>query len=434
MKKTDFTGTGRVFSFTLAQYMKNKSTLAMFATMLVLSVVCVFIVASSARDAMAYSLNVESLVIVNNTGLDIRADDITGYSAALEGLEIGFAAAEPKLENNKGTAVLRVDKEGENVTSSFLGSSDQLINDYSYSLLGAALEDAVYAALFRSHGVSDEQMSIAFAPFTVGSIGYDEYVSSGNGGLPGGMGYFFLSYFYSIIVMMLVMFSTSYMVRSVVEEKASKLVELLMVSVRPLALLLGKILSTMVFMIISLVILALGTFGAATLAGHIFGISVGGGALSAMGIELSFDGVGVVVFLIALVSIILGYLTFSIIGGISGASCSAMEDINSANNAVAILALLGYMASIISPLFGSRALTIILSLCPIISVFTAPVSYAAGVINIWILALSWLIQLAAIAGLASFGARVYSTLLIYRGNRIKLRQLFKIARESGKEA
>ena len=53
---------------------------------------------------------------------------------------------------------------------------------------------------------------------------------------------FTVQYAYAIVVLMLCLFSSAYVVRAIAEEKSSRLVELLMVSVRPLALLLGKVL------------------------------------------------------------------------------------------------------------------------------------------------------------------------------------------------
>ena len=52
---------------------------------------------------------------------------------------------------------------------------------------------------------------------------------------------------YSIFVLMLCTFVSSYIIQKVIEEKASKLAELLMVSVKPLAMLLGKILAVMTY-------------------------------------------------------------------------------------------------------------------------------------------------------------------------------------------
>ena len=438
MKRSDFEGTGKVFSFTLTQYLKNKSTIAMLVIMVVMSAICVFIMAGSTKDMYQFDFNANQLVIVNETELDIRGGDITAYSQELKDVKVGFerdaGTAKAVTAGNSSAVIIHINEEG----GIFYSSSDpgEAVNDYSVSLLSEALSDAISAARFRAEGISDEQMEIAFAQFSVGSMSYDEYLSPKDEaeGLPGGMGYFMLSYLYSIIILILVMFSTSYLVRSVVEEKASKLVELLMVSVRPLALLLGKILATMLFMVISIFVLVLGAAGSSLLAGRIFGGAGGLDILAGSGIEISFAGVGVVYVLVMLISIVLGYLTFSLMAGISGATCSTMEDINSATTIVSLLALSGYMTAIITALIGNRTVLTILSLCPIISVFSAPVSYMTGVINIWVLLLSWVIQIATAAGLAAFGARVYSALLIHRGNRIKLGQLFRIARESKKEA
>lgn len=111
-----------------------------------------------------------------------------------------------------------------------------------------------------------------------------------------------------------------------------------------------------------------------------------------------------------------------------------MEDMGPANTIVALLALGGYMAAIFTAIIGSRALLVVCSLLPFISIFIAPISFASGVIGLPLLCLSWLLQIAVIIALSVFGARVYGALIIYRGSRIKLGQLFRIARESRKGA
>ena len=47
--------------------------------------------------------------------------------------------------------------------------------------------------------------------------------------------------------------------------------------------------------------------------------------------------------------------------------------------------------------------------------------------------LSWLIQALLVAALAWLSARVYADLIIHRGNRIKMKELLRMA-GSGKEA
>lgn len=137
--------------------------------------------------------------------------------------------------------------------------------------------------------------------------------------------------------MILCLMSASYVIRAVVEEKDSRLVELLLVSVKPMALLAGKILAVMAF-----------TFGwlLAMLAG--FGVSCGltAGLMGSGVLQKQLSGLlaavprvqedlwqAAGVLLVLLVSLGLGYLTMSLIGGVAGACCSGMEDAGEATGA-----------------------------------------------------------------------------------------------------
>ena len=439
MKRSDFTGTGKVFAFTLSQYLKSKSTIAMMVLMLVLASVATFALASSSARTHPVSFNADRVTIINESGYELETEDVAGFSAELAEIEItitegNFAAALSQLNSEPGSvAVLIKEAEDGGFTVTAYTGADSTVNSYTTSYLTSAASEALSLALWRGSGVSDEQLKSAFAPFSVESMPYNQYVrSQEENELPGSDAYFLVTYAYSIIVMILIIFSTSYIVRSVVEEKASKLVELLMVSVRPLALLLGKILATMCFMVLTLLLLFLGVAITVVAINNYIDIPISADMLSAVGINLSFDSVGILLFFIVVVSILLGYLTFSILGGIAGACCSNMEEIGAAVNIVSFLALFGYMTALLSSILGSRALLAVFSLLPVVSIFIAPVTYASGLIGFGLLLVSWLLQAAVVALLAAFGARVYGALLIHRGNRIKFRQLFRIATDAKK--
>ncbi len=438
MRKSDFIGTGKVFSFTLAQYLKSKSTISMLVTMLVLSVASTLIMASSMGGVNSTGFNAGELRVMNRSGFVLDENDIAGFSDELSDIDITITESEFEgvfawLEGDPYRAALLVEPDdyGSYSITTYTGEESG-VNHYSTFLLGNALSSALTAARCRALGVSEEQLGTALAPFTVGTVDANEFLGSVT--LPGNGSYLMISYAYSLIVMVLVMFSTTYIVRSIAEEKASKLVELLMVSVRPLALILGKILATMCFMIVSMLVLFTGAGLSSVIANRFMGMSLSTEMLAAAGINISFAGAGVLLVIVFVFSILLGYLAFSILGGIAGATCSSMEDMGPANTIVTLLALGGYMSAIFTAIIGSRTLLIVCSLLPFISIFTAPISFASGVIGFPLLCLSWALQIVVIIATSAFGARVYGALIIYRGNRIKLRQLFRIARESRKGA
>jgi ABC-type Na+ efflux pump permease subunit len=443
MKKSDFTGTGKVFSFTFVQYFKSKSTIFMLVIMLVMSVVCTYLISNQMGGMLSETFNAEKVTVMNSSGFELRTSDITGFSDELVSADIIIVDGEHESESvyeqldedpYSAAVLVEPDAYGSYSVTVFYGAGSK-INYLTSSLLSDAVTSALTAARCRSLGVSGEQLAAALAPVSVSTISAGDYAGKDDG-LPGGETFMVLTYAYSLIVMMLVISSTSFIIRSIAEEKSSKLVELLMVSVKPLALILGKILATMCFMIVSMLVLISGAAVSSVVLKQITGVQISTDMLSSVGINLSFSGVGIVLVLVVFISIILGYLTFSILSGIAGATCSSMEDINSANSLTAILTLFGYMAAIIVSAVGSRGLMTVCSLLPFVSVFAAPVSFASGVISFGTLFISWLIQIALIILLAAFAARVYGVLIIYRGNRVKLGQLIKIAREakSGKGA
>ncbi len=242
-----------------------------------------------------------------------------------------------------------------------------------------------------------------------------------------------LQYAYSIIVMIVCIFSTTYIVRAIIEEKTSKLVETLMVSIRSDAMILGKILAVITF-VFSMIISAIAAFAASYLITGIFrDVSFVSEKLEAAGITSEMFHLGLDIFFIIIFSALLACVSLSLIAALSGAGCSSMEDMESANMAATMIILACYMATVIIAPLGSGA-AVFMSLCPFLSCFAAPAYYMTGDIGIGILASSWLIQAVCIFIIYRLSGRVYDSLIIYKGSRLKMGAIFGMAvsRKEGK--
>lgn len=253
-------------------------------------------------------------------------------------------------------------------------------------------------------------------------VRHSEYLGGGDSGADG----YLVQLVYSVLVMMVSVMSVSYIVGAVAEEKTSKLVELLMVSVKPLALIVGKILSVMLYMLVSFGLIALCFALSGALSSLLFKSSA---AIFAVPASL-LGGIGALDVLAALVSLLLGYLTFAIAAGLFGAGCSGTEDIQGAAGGCTVLIMLAYVVSIAAGSVGG-AFGTVCSLVPVLSVFCAPARYAVGALSLPLLCLSWVIQAVCVALLALLCARVYAALLIYRGGRVRLGQMLRMARGGG---
>lgn len=242
-----------------------------------------------------------------------------------------------------------------------------------------------------------------------------------------------VQYAYSIIVMMVCLFAVTYIVRAILEEKSSKLVETLLVSIKSEDMILGKILAVITFIFSAFAAIVVSFALSYFVTGIFRDTSFVAAQLKSWGftselLNLSFD-----VVVVVMVSALLACVTMSLIAAISGASCSSMEDMESANMTSTMIILACYMATVIASSFGSTP-AMFMSLCPFVSAFAAPAYYITGDIGFVTVIISWVIQAVCIALIYKLSGKLYDGLIMYKGSRLKAGKIIKMAmnRKEGK--
>lgn len=402
----DLSGTGQVYCFTLSQLLKSNANRITLLLMVLLAAVSMPLTALMRGESPEVS-DTSSLTAVrleNRTALDL---DFSGDSYWADTV-FSADAGEPDA-----VVTITGDETGYQVAV----NGSETAHAGELSQLAETARQAVRDACLRAAGLSSRQMEALTA-----STGEEDSHEDG----------FWVQYGYSILAMILCLMSASYVIRAVVEEKDSRLVELLLVSVKPMALLAGKILAVMAF-----------TFGwlLAMLAG--LGVSCGltAGLMGPGVLQKQMSGLlaavprvqedlwqAAGVLLVLLVSLGLGYLTMSLIGGVAGACCSGMEEAGEATGPVMLLTMAGYLASCVVGAVPSGPVAVFSTLCPVVSIFCAPVQFAGGNVSFWLVLASWAIQAAVIWGLLTLASRVYAGLIVHRGSRVKLRELMSMAK------
>lgn len=402
----DLSGTGQVYRFTLSQLLKSRANRVTLIIMVLLAAVSMPLTALLGGETPETS----DTAGLTSVRVDNRTDLILDFSgdAYWEDTDFSADAGEPD-------AVVTVTGDETGYQVAVVGSESAHAGELSQ--LAETARQAVRDACLQAAGLSSRQLEALTA-----STGEEDSHEDG----------FWVQYGYSILAMILCLMSASYVIRAVVEEKDSRLVELLLVSVKPMALLAGKILAVMAF-----------TFGwlLAMLAG--FGVSCGltAGLMGSGVLQKQLSGLlaavprvqedlwqAAGVLLVLLVSLGLGYLTMSLIGGVAGACCSGMEDAGEATGPVMLLTMAGYLASCVVGAVPSGPVAVFSTLCPIVSIFCAPVQFAGGNVSFWLVLASWAIQAAVIWGLLTLASRVYAGLIVHRGSRVKLRELMSMAK------
>lgn len=431
--REQFSGTQQVFSFTLRQFVRNRANLISFAFTLLV------VLLSMPVMAWMRGGEVEEETVERTALAWVAVDNQTDLPLTAAMLQESPFWAEVRLTDGpsaEADAVATVTGDVNGYTVTVTGTGDE----YDLSCLEWDVVACVDRARVAAAGLTQQQMDALWSDYDVVLPG------AGETGVPEedfftgdepDMDAFWVQYGYAMAVMILCMMSASYIIRAVIEEKASKLVELLLLSVKPMALLTGKILAAMLYVFGTLLVMAGGWMVSLLAASAIFGsdsvshiTDAVSGVLPAVeegGLELLGLAMAVVV------SLLLGYLTMSVIGGLSGACCTGTDDMSSALSTVILITMTGYVASYVVAALPGQGVAVFSALCPVLSAFCAPVLYACGDISLWLLLLSWLTQILVIAALLWLTGRVYADLIINRGTRVKMKELFRMAR-TGKEA
>lgn len=402
----DLSGTGQVYRFTLSQLLKSRANRVTLIIMVLLAAVSMPLTALLGGETPETS-DTAGLASVR---VDNRTDLVLDFSGDAYWADTDFSA-----DAGEPDAVVTIT--GDETGYQVAVNGSETADAGELSQLAETARQAVRDACLRAAGLSSRQLEALTA-----STGEEDSHEEG----------FWVQYGYSILAMILCLMSASYVIRAVVEEKDSRLVELLLVSVKPMALLAGKILAVMAF-----------TFGwlLAMLAG--FGVSCGltAGLMGPGVLQKQLSGLlaavprvqedlwqAAGVLLVLLVSLGLGYLTMSLIGGVAGACCSGMEEAGEATGPVMLLTMAGYLASCVVGAVPSGPVAVFSTLCPVVSIFCAPVQFAGGNVSFWLVLASWAIQAAVIWGLLTLASRVYAGLIVHRGSRVKLRELMSMAK------
>lgn len=415
MKRTDgnLRGTGKVYAFTLSQFVKGRANLIMLAILLLLSLASVPLLACFGGSDAGAEAGFDTLYLQNETGLSLETAGLAGTVAVV---------TEQPEELPEGTAYARLflNEEGYH-TDIYCGAEEEAQAETLSRGLQSVLDTARYASL----GTTTEQLQSLSTPVTTETGSLSDYLSEPELDFADT---FAIQYVYSILVMILSIFASSYIVRAVIEEKDSKLVELLMVSVKPLALIVGKILAAMTYVFGMLLLVAVGVTASYLISGSFMEVVSPLAMLQGLGLDLSGMNIGPLTILIVAVSLVLGYLTFSVLGGLIGTGCTSMEDMESANLSVVLIVMAGYIVASVTSGLGNTLAGTVLSLLPIVSVFCAPTQYVCGNIGMGLLCLSWLLQGLVLLLLTWLCARVYHELLLRRGGRVKFFKILSMAR------
>lgn len=198
--------------------------------------------------------------------------------------------------------------------------------------------------------------------------------------------------------------------QGVVEEKASRVIEVLLSTIPPRPLLMGKILGIGVLGLLQL------------LAAAVAGLAVA----AARGV-VDVDGTIIGAVAITLVWFLFGYAFWAALYAISGVIVSRQEDLTASSTPLTILLVASYLVAIPAVNAPASQLAVIASIVPFSSPVVMPVRAALGEASAAEMAISLAVLGLGALILLRIGARIYESAVLRMGKPMKLTEALRAA-------
>lgn len=437
MKKHELRGAGTVFRYTMQQHYKTRSVIIFLLVLLVISLAVFPLVALvSGSKAQIEETAITRLYIRNETGFPLVTDALKADARYQNTEIVETDTSNENLaqilwdEDNSAAAVLTFEGGMRFRVQGYYGEKSA-VTSADVSTVTNILESCLHDGILQSLDVTQEQADTVRCKAFSSVASIEDYLNPDGAHEADPATHMFANMFYCYLILIISALAMSYIFQFCMEEKVSKLVESLLVSVSPTALLVGKIAAATCMIGIGIGLIGIGLVISWHLAGMFGDLSMLKDSIS---VYLGFDPaalhINVGILLLILLCVVLAYANTAFLSGIAGSCCSKPEDSQNASLLIVGVLMIGYMGAALAPTAESESLSLFISIFPVTGIFCALPNFVCGKIGLPVLLVSLLLQAASAVLLARTAGSVYKMMLLYRGNVPKPKQLLQMLRES----
>ncbi|MFI7697662.1 ABC transporter permease [Nonomuraea sp. NPDC049480] len=241
---------------------------------------------------------------------------------------------------------------------------------------------------------------VSIPPLQMASVGADTRYESARTGI---------AVVLVVVLFMMLMGQVMMVAMGVVEEKGSRIVEILLSTLRPWQLLGGKIIGLGALGLINLVTI----------------LVVGLGAAMASGVAADFPP-GIAGLVAAVVIwFVLGYAFFATLSAAFASLVSRQEEVNSVMTPLTMLIMATYFVAFYATSDPTGTFATVVSYVPPFSSMIMPVRMAATEVPLWQVGASMAGMVVAVVAVLAFSAKVYERAVLRTGARLKLGEVLR---------
>lgn len=442
MKKDSLRGWKEVFTFTVTQTVKSKSYRVSLAIMLLIILVSMPLMNIFLFEGVTEGPEqsaVEKVYLYNMTmyrNLDMEAELADGYRhIKFENTTESMETVQARICEEETNAVMLLLAEDETVCYiQFLRAPEGNVSLLELQQLGQFVQNAYTKAKIATLGVTNEQMEFLKTSVVAGStivdtesavILEDTSISDSE--------YWFVYGVLFVVLMVSVMASTQ-VATSIVQEKSSRVIEYLLTSIRPLAIIVGKVLAMLVTVMLQLIIMLIGGFVSSKIGAAISG--TGTNAVTQFLTPEILENLNIGNIVLGLLTAGAGLVLYATLAGLCGATASRLEEANDSLMLFTVTALvgayigMGAAGSLMG--VGDNAFATFALIFPLSSAFLLPGALLVGKADLLIAVIAIAVLLLSVVIMFLFVSKVYETLILHTGSRIKMKEVFAMVKKNKK--
>ncbi len=449
-----------VFGFTFIQYVKTKGFIA--GTIIVCVIVMLLVTGCNLlpkllgdedvdANASADLAELHALYIDDSAGI-LTDEDIGGMSGIGNVKAVDDSEFDGLIESlsgsDKNEALIKIAADeyegtvaGYRVKTYYAPEMPSELVDMVTSIISNCVANRnLMNAGVSAGNIADAQRYVSTSKITAGNDEWNMIESVLN---------YFVPLAVSLILFLLIFAYGQMVAQSIATEKTSKVMELLLTSVRPLAVVIGKVLAMGLVSVMQFILI--GTVGGITFAVTApFGI--GGDIIEMLNnpalqigenleIVEALKGIleyfNVFTVIAILIIFILGFIFFALIAALVGASVSRMEDLAQAMQPYSLIGVLGFYLAYFPVMFNmdsmetgaatTNPLQIFSYYFPVSSPFALPSALLLGTLSPVQVCIAVLILAVFTLLTALLVARVYEFIIMHNGSRLKFGDILKLA-------
>ncbi len=441
MKKSSITGWKDVFSFTLIQTLKSKAFIVSFIIFVVLSIVSMPVLSmimnkdSKSEDGTnpIQKVYINDQVAWSNGGFIPVLSQENLSHIKFEALAEDYDTVVNRIEQEENTSVIVNITETESTFQlEFIKASNESVKESHVQTLSEALLEAFDGYRITQLGITHDQLSLIQASVTTSVTVADmngNAVISEDTSITDSQ-YWFI-YGILFMVLMVNVMASSQIASSVVSDKSSKVLEYLLTSVRPLAIMIGKILAMLAAVLMQFAGIFVCILISNSVTSKVFSPN-GENMLTESLPSGIFDNINIVNIILCIAVVLLGMIFYATLAGLAGATVSRIEEASESLTVFTFVnlagAYIGMGAAGVLMASGTNGFVTFALLFPLSSPFLLPGAMFVGKVSVGLSILSIVLLVIFVILLFKFVARVYETLILHNGTRIGLKELVKISK------